>query len=182
MSSFLQPEDCCLVVVDVQDKLAAVMHKKSELIANICKLIKIAKALGIKIILCQQAPKALGQTVSEISELLLDNQPINKSSFSCCDQVKFNSRLAASERKQILLCGIEAHVCVYQTAVDLSSAGYNVTVLTDCVSSRTPENKQIGLNRMRQENAKISSVEMLLFELLRTSEHPKFRELSKLIK
>ncbi|MBL7105993.1 MAG: hydrolase [Phycisphaerae bacterium] len=182
MSFFLQPEDCCLVIVDVQSKLVAVMHKKDELIANICKLVKIANALDIEIVLCQQVPKALGQTVSEISELLPDNQPIDKSSFNCCDQADFNSQLAASGRKQIILCGIETHVCVYQTAVDLSSAGYNVTVVADCVSSRTPENKQLGLDRMQRQNAKISSVEMLLFELLRTSEHPNFRELSKLIK
>ena len=172
----------CLVVVDVQGKLAQLMSGREGLFKNIQILIKAAKILDIPIIWCQQFPEGLGETVGEIAVLMCDIEPINKVSFSCCGDEQFNIRLDEVGRGQVLLCGIETHVCIYQTASDLYERGYEVSVIGDAVSSRTAENKEIALLRMRNEGIIISSTEMALFELLRTAEHPKFREVAKLIK
>ncbi len=125
---------------------------------------------------------SLGPTVPEIAELLSDTEPINKASFSCCGDERFISKLNSLDRRQVLLCGIETHVCIYQTAVDLRSKGYEVSVAADAVSSRTLENKQIGLERLRAEGVNVSSTEMALFELLKTAEHPQFKQIAKLVK
>jgi len=178
----LDIQNCCLVVVDVQGKLARLMHGKQALFKNIQILIKAAKILNIPILWCQQCPDALGPTVTEIAQLLTDNEPINKATFSCCGAEQFNIRLNELARQQVLLCGIEAHVCIYQTAVDLLWKDFIVDVLADAVSSRTLENKQIALSRMAAERINISCTEMALFELLRTAEHPRFKQIAKLIK
>jgi nicotinamidase-related amidase len=178
----LDEKDCCLVVVDVQGKLAELMHDKVTLFKNIRILIQSAKILDIPILWCQQVPSALGPTVPEIAELLGGCEPVNKSSFSCCLCEEFNNKLEESGRKQVLLCGIETHVCVYQSAVDLIEKDFEVDVIADAVSSRTQANKQIGLNRLAEEGARISSTELALFEILRTADHPQFKQIAKLVK
>jgi len=178
----LDIKNCSIVIVDVQGKLAQLMHARDALFKNIQILIKAAKTLHIPILWCQQAPEALGPTVPEIARLLSDIQPINKTCFSCCAEEQFNSRLTSIKRNQLLLCGIEAHVCIYQTAVELQKKGYQVSVISDAVSSRTFENKQIALNNMVLKGITISSTEMALFELLKTADHPQFRQVAKLIK
>ncbi|MHC4425088.1 MAG: hydrolase [Planctomycetota bacterium] len=178
----LDIQKCCLAVVDVQGKLAQLMHGRQALFKNIKVLIKAATILDIPILWCQQCPDALGPTVPEIAQLLTDNEPINKAAFSCCGAEQFNSKLNELARNQVLLCGIETHICVYQTAVDLLRKGFNVSVIADAVSSRTLDNKQIALSRMAAEGANIRSVEMALFELLKTAEHPKFKQIARLIK
>jgi nicotinamidase-related amidase len=175
-------EKCSLVVVDIQSKLAQLMFGREALLKNIQILIKAAKILDIPIVWCQQVPESLGATVPEIAELLSDIEPINKASFSCCGDGRFISKLNSLGRRQVLLCGIETHVCIYQTAVDLQSRGYEVGVAADAVSSRTLENKQIGLERLKAEGANLSSTEMMLFELLKTAEHPQFKQIAKLVK
>lgn len=174
--------NCCLAVVDVQGKLSQLMHNKESLFKNIRILIQAAQILEIPILWCQQVPDALGPTVPEIAELLTGIEPINKAAFSCCDADQFRDKLRTMRRNQVLLCGIESHVCVYQTAVDLLAKGLVVNVVADAVSSRTHENKQIGIDRMAASGAAITCVEMALFELLRTAEHPQFRQIAKLIK
>lgn len=178
----LNQNDCCLVIVDVQGKLAQLMHDKETLFKSIRILIQSAKILNIPILWCQQVPAALGATIPEIAELLTDNQPINKSCFSCCGCEEFNSKLENLGRKQVLLCGIETHVCVYQTAADLLAKNYKVDCVADAVSSRTPSNKDIGLKRIAAEGACISSTEMVLFEILKTADHPSFKQIAKLVK
>ncbi|MHC4537340.1 MAG: hydrolase [Planctomycetota bacterium] len=178
----LNIQNCCLVVVDVQGKLAQLMYDKQVLFKNIQILIKTAKILNIPILWCQQCPDALGPTIHEIAQLLIDSEPIDKSAFSCCGNEKFNIKLNESKRQQVLLCGIETHVCIYQTAVDLFTKGFSVDVIADAISSRTPENKQIAINRMAAEGINISCTEMALFELLKTAEHPQFKQIAKLIK
>ncbi len=178
----LEIEKSCLVVVDVQGKLAQLMHDKETLFKNIRILIQAAKELSIPILWCQQVPEALGPTVPEIAELLADNQPVNKSAFSCCGDEKFNDALKKLDRQQVLLCGIETHVCIYQTAVDLKSKGNEVHVIADAVSSRTLENKQLALDKIRTKGIDIDCVEMALFELLKTAQHPSFKTLASLIK
>jgi nicotinamidase-related amidase len=170
------------MVVDVQGKLAKLMYDQQVLFKNIQILIKTAKILNIPILWCQQCPDALGPTIPEIAQLLTDNEPIDKSAFSCCGAEQFNIKLNESKRQQVLLCGIETHVCIYQTAADLLAKGFSVDVVADAVSSRTPENKQIAINRMAVKGINISCTEMALFELLKTAEHPKFKQIAKLIK
>jgi nicotinamidase-related amidase len=178
----LEIEHCCLTVVDVQGKLAQLMHGRDALFKNIQILIQAAKILEIPILWCQQCPDALGPTVPEIAQHLTDIEPINKVAFSCCGAEKFNAGLKELGRNQILLCGIETHVCIYQTAIDLLRQDFNVEVIADAVSSRALENKQIALNRLSTEGVKISCTEMVLFELLKTAEHPQFKQVAKLIK
>lgn len=178
----LEIQRCCLTVVDVQGKLAHLMYGREALFKNIQILVQAAKILEIPILWCQQCPDALGPTIPEIEQLLADIEPINKAAFSCCGAGQFNAGLNKLGRNQVLLCGIETHVCIYQTAIDLLRQNFNVIVIADAVSSRAVENKQIALNRLAAEGAKIYSTEMVLFELLKTAEHPQFRQIAKIIK
>ena len=178
----LNIQNCCLVVVDVQGKLAQLMYNKQIIFKNIKILIEAATILNIPVLWCQQCPDALGPTIPEIAQLLTDNEPIDKSAFSCCGADQFDIKLKESKRQQVLLCGIETHVCIYQTAVDLLAKGFSVDLVADAVSSRTPENKQIAIDRMAAKGINISCTEMALFELLKTAEHPQFKQIAKLIK
>jgi len=178
----LEIHNCCLIVVDVQGKLAQLMVAKEALFKNIRILIQAARILDIPILWCQQVPEALGPTVPEIAELLTGIEPIDKAGFSCCGQEKFSAELNALGREQALLCGIETHVCIYQTAMDLMEGGLDVTIVADAVSSRTEQNRQIALTRLAAEGAHISSTEMALFELLKTATHPQFKQVAKLVK
>jgi len=178
----LEIQNACLVVVDVQGKLAQLMVDKDSLFKNIRILIQAAKILDIPILWCQQVPEALGPTVPEIAELLADEEPIDKACFSCCGEERFTAELNALGKEQVLLCGIEAHICVYQTAMDLMEGGLDVTVVADAVSSRTEQNRETALDRLSAEGANISSTEMTLFELLKTARHPQFREIARLVK
>lgn len=178
----LDIDNCCLVIVDIQGKLAQLMYDKQTLFKNVVILTNAAKILNIPILWCQQCPAALGPTIPEIAELLTDNKPINKSAFSCCGDEQFNSRLEDTECRQVILCGIETHVCIYQTAIELIQKGYSVDVIADAVSSRTAENKQTALNRMTVEGVNVSCTEMVLFELLKTADHPQFRQIARLVK
>jgi nicotinamidase-related amidase len=178
----LEPACCCLVVVDVQGKLAQLMANKDALFKNIQILIRSAQLLDIPILWCQQVPQALGPTVPEIAELLAGVEPIDKSSFSCCGEPRFAERLQSLGREQVVLCGIETHVCIYQTAMHLLAQDHQVTVVADAVSSRTAENKQIALDQLAVKGAAVASTEMVVFELLGTAQHPRFKEIAKLVK
>ncbi len=178
----LDEKNCCLVIIDVQGKLAQIMYNSEVLFKNIQILIKAAKILSIPIIWCQQIPKALGVTVPQIANLLTDNEPVNKSCFSCCGAHEFKEKISSLGRSQVMLCGIEAHVCVYLTSIDLIADGKEVHIIADAVSSRTSENRQIALERMLAEGAKISSTEMAIFEILKSAEHPQFKQIIQLVK
>jgi nicotinamidase-related amidase len=178
----LDAKKCCLVVVDVQEKLLRVMQDPQRVVKNCGILIQIAKALDIPILWCQQYPKALGLTAAPLAELLQGHSLTDKLSFSCCGAPDFARQFEVLDIEAAVLCGIESHVCVFQTAMDILHQGRKVHVIADAVSSRTEENKQVGLSRMASSGAIISSTEMFLFELLRTAEHPKFKELAALIR
>ena len=178
----LQREDTALVVVDVQGKLAQLMHNKSELFDNLRRMIQGAKILEVPILVTEQYPQGIGPTVAEIADLLTDVEAISKTSFSCCGEETFNTALQGLNRRQILLTGIETHICVHQTALQLIDAGYEVQVVADAVSSRTPDNKTIGVNKMQVAGAVITSTETALYELLRAAEGPQFKAVLKLVK
>jgi nicotinamidase-related amidase len=178
----LKIDDTVLLVIDVQGKLAQLMHNKDELFQNLRLMIQGARVLDIPILLTEQYPQGLGPTVPEIAELLTDVEPISKTAFSCCGEKTFNEAFAELGREQALLVGIETHVCVWQTAHDLIESEYEVHVVADAVSSRNPDNKQIGLQKMRDAGANITCVESALFELMRVAEGPRFKAVSKLLK
>lgn len=178
----LDSNQTVLVVIDIQGKLSQAMYEKESLFDNFHKLIEGVQVLGIPIILTEQNPERLGKTLPEIATLLPGIQALPKFSFSCCDVAGFMEELKKLNRKQVLICGIETHVCVYQTAMDLLGSGYEVQVVADAVSSRTLSNKTIALERMRDEGVKLTSTEMVLFELLEIAQGPKFKELLKIVK
>ncbi len=178
----LTRENSVLLVVDIQGKLAQIMHERDALFTNVGKMIRGAQVLGIPIIWVEQNPQGLGPTVPEIAELLAGLKPVEKFSFSCWGEKRFVDELKSLGRRQVILTGIEAHVCIYQTAMDLLGAGYEVEVVADAVSSRTRENKQIALIKMRDLGAALTSTETALFELLRVAQGPKFKEILQIVK
>ena len=178
----LKTDDTALILIDVQGNLAEAMHAKKALYENLRKLIKGVQVLKIPIIWLEQVPEKLGPTIPQVSELLPSIRPIPKSSFSCSRNRTFTESLDRLDRRQLLLTGIESHVCVYQTAVDLLEEGYEVHVVADAVSSRTPENKQIGLDKTKDAGCRITSTETALFELLGVAEGPEFKEIAKIVK
>lgn len=178
----LKIENTTLLIVDIQGNLAHLMHGKELLFKNVQKLIKGIQILGIPILWVEQNPRGLGPTIPEIADILSNIQPISKMSFSSCRNDRFLQALNALNRKQVLIAGIEAHVCVYQTAAELVDIGYDVQVVTDAVSSRNMENKEIGLQRMRDSGVSLTSVETALFELLKVAEGEQFREILKIVK
>jgi len=175
-------ENSILVVIDIQNSLARVMHEKETLVKNLQKIIKGTTILDIPMIVTEQDPEKLGPTIPEISSLMDTISPIPKSSFSCCGEALFVRKLESIKRTQILVVGIESHVCVYQTTADLIRMGYDVHIVTDCISSRTTDNRTLGIERMRDEGAKLTGTEMALFELLKIAGGDRFREISRLIK
>jgi len=175
-------ENSLLVVIDIQGNLAQAMHDKQSLFENLKKIISGAQILNVPIIVTEQIPQKLGPTLPEVAELFADFQPIPKASFSCCGEPEFMKKFNAIGRTQILLTGIEAHVCVYQTAIALKSLGYEVDLLADCISSRIAENKRIAIERMKTEGIKLTTAEMALFELMKIAEGEKFREMVKVVK
>ena len=178
----LKMENVSLLIVDIQGNLAHAMHEKELLFKNMQKLIKGIQVLGLPILWVEQNPQGLGPTIPEIADILSNIQPISKMSFSSCRNDRFMQALKALNRKQVLIAGIEAHICVYQTAADLVDLGYEVQVVTDAVSSRNLVNKEIGLQKMRDSGVSLTSVETALFELLKVAEGEQFKEILKIVK
>jgi len=177
--------DAFLLVIDVQQKLMPVIDDHKTVERNIERLVRGCKVLDIPPIITEQYVKGLGPTVSAIRRAFEETsgyEPIEKSSFSGYGSPEFVMTTRNLHRKQAIVAGVEAHVCVYQTVSDLLSNGYEVTLIADAVSSRTPANKEIALQRMVSDGAKLSSTEMVLFELTVNSRTDEFREIARLIK
>ena len=175
----LEAEQCALLVVDMQEKLLPPIWEKERLVRNVQLLIRLAGILKIPSLVTVQYAKGLGNTVPEVASLLPGNPPIDKLTFSCFGSDAFCSVLKRlpGRRTTMLLCGMETHICVMQTALGALREGYLVHVASDAVSSRTELNWRIGLDRMRSAGAILSSTEMMIYELLRSSGAPAFREL-----
>jgi nicotinamidase-related amidase len=178
----LKTNNTALVLIDIQGKLASLMHDKEMLYANLQKLIKGAQALELPILWLEQYPKGLGSTIAEIAELLEGQEPLAKTCFSAYGLGEFRQALRQTQRRQIVLAGIETHICVYQTARDLLDDDFYVEIVADAVSSRTPQNNAIGLEKMLHCGAQITSVEMCLFELLQRAGGAQFKEIAALVK
>jgi len=177
-----QRHSTALVVIDIQERLVPHIIGAEEVITKTTALIGAARILNIPILATEQYPEGIGPTVPQLKAILEGTSVISKRTFSCCREPRFMAALEALNRRQILICGIETHVCVFQTAADLVARGYQVQVAADAVSSRTEANKTIGLARIQRAGGAISCVESTLFELLETSACPEFKQVIKLIK
>jgi len=174
-----------LVLVDIQDRLIAAMPEESAsfLLRNSTILLQAAALLNIPVLVSEQYPEKLGGTVASITQHLPHAaQGCAKTSFSCCGSVEFRDALAAHGRRQIILAGMETHVCVLQSALELHASGLQVFVIEDAVCSRTQANSSNALARMREAGIIISSTESVLFEWLRNANHEHFKQISALIR
>ncbi|MCK4641217.1 MAG: hydrolase [Candidatus Marinimicrobia bacterium] len=171
-----------LVMIDVQSRLFPAMNEKDQLLTNLVKAVKGFQLLGLPLIVTEQYRKGLGPTLPELSEIMPTFNPIEKRAFSCCGDDSFLDELKRIKRKQVIVCGIEAHVCVYQTCRDLLDLGYEVFLLTDAVSSRNVDDKRLTIRVLESMGVQLRSVEMALFELLNTSLHAQFKKVSTIIK
>lgn len=180
--NMLDRKECVLVVIDVQERLVTALDK-DVVVKKTTKLTKAAAIMEIPTIVTEQYPKGLGSTVAEVKETLSSSTKIiEKSSFSALKEPKFKQELEAFNKKQVILCGIETHVCVHQTACDLIEAGYEVYVAKDACASRGKYEFKQGIERMQENGAKISCCEIILFEWLKSSKNPYFKEVQALVK
>jgi nicotinamidase-related amidase len=180
----LEADRCALIVIDIQDKLLAPIFEKERLVRNTQLLIRAAGILKIPALVSTQYSKGLGQVVPEIASLLPESDAIDKHMFSCFGSDAFCAVLKRlpGNRNTVLLCGMESHICVAQTALAALREGYLVHAASDAVSSRTEWNWTVGLERMRAAGAVISSTEMMIYELMRSSTSPAFREMLPYLK
>jgi len=178
----IERQRSCLLVIDVQERLLPAMAEGGNVVANAAVLIKAANRLGVPVLLSEQYPKGLGPTVAALSALVPEGPAVAKTEFSCAAAPGYLDRLRATGRDQLVLAGIEAHVCVLQTALQFRSLGYAVFVVADAVSSRKPESVGLALARMREAGAVPVTTEMVLFEWLGRAGTAEFKELSALIR
>jgi nicotinamidase-related amidase len=180
----LEPQECALVVVDIQEKLLPPIHEKERLVRNAQLLLRLAAILKLPVLVTTQYAKGLGPTVPQIAELLPKVNVIDKVEFGCFANPAFCSALTGLPKKRdtVLLCGMETHICVMQTALGALNQGYGVHVAADAVGSRTPMNWQIGLERMQAAGAIVSSTETMIYELLGGSGGDAFKQMLPYLK
>lgn len=178
----LTMENTGVIVIDIQGKLARLVDDSDSLLANCEKLIKGAQSLELPLLFLEQNADKLGETVDELSHLMMNFNPISKFTFNACEAPDFLKAVRAENVDTWLICGIEAHICVYQTVVGLAELGYNVQLVSDCVSSRTATNKQLAISRLAQKGIEITGLEMCLYELVKDCRAPEFKTILKLIK
>lgn len=171
-----------LFIIDVQDRLVGMLKNSEEIAKNNMILSKTAKILGVPVIATEQYPQGLGSTIFEVRENIDPDKIFEKQTFSALDNEKVEKALTNLNRKNIILTGIESHICVYQSTLALLEKGYNVYVVKNAVSSRKTKDYRTALELMRDYGAKLTCVETVLFELLKTSTHPNFKEIQALIK
>lgn len=181
-SILLDSGDSALVVVDVQERFRNVQAGFEAMVAGVVRLVRAFRILELPVLVTEQYPRGLGHTVRELRELLGENEVATKTCFSSCGSEEFSTRLARLGRKQVLVCGIEAHVCVSQTVHDLLERGFSVHLAVDAVESRKAVDREAALRRMERSGAVLTTSEMACFELLRDAKHPKFKEIQALFK
>lgn len=172
----------CLLVVDVQEKLAPAVAESAAAIGNSAILMQAAARLGVPVIVSEQYPQGLGPTVAALRALAPEAARASKLSFSCAADPGLQQRIKETDRSLLVICGMEAHVCVLQSALGFQQAGYRVVVVADAVSSRAPANREAALQRLRENGVEVATTEMVVFEWLGQAGTPEFKELSRLIK
>jgi nicotinamidase-related amidase len=181
--ALLTPDETGLIVIDVQEAFRPVIDRFDETVANCRILVEGFGILGAPVIVSQQYPKGLGQTVPELAEVLPDGTPVcDKLRFSAVGVPNLDAAIADAGRRRWVVCGIESHVCVNQTAHDLIAAGYQVTLATDAISSRTPANRQVGIDKCAAAGTVVSSTEAVLFEMLAQAGSDEFKAISRLVR
>jgi len=175
----LAPDDCVLLVVDVQERLLPAMSNREETLDNIVKLVRFAKIIRMPVLVTEQ--EKLGPTVGEVGDEIEDLAPVSKIEFDACKRGEFAERLREFGRGTVIIAGIESHICITQTVLSLLP-DFTVHVVSDAVSSRIRKNLEVALDRMRQSGAVISSTEMVIYELLEKAGTPEFKEALKLVK
>jgi len=181
--TLIEPSSTALVIVDLQEKLLPAIGNAESVVSNVKNLLRLAQALDLKTLVTTQYRKGLGDTVSEIAELV-GVAPLDKICFGCMNDESFRDALAKvlPQGGTVLLAGIETHICVMQTALGALEAGYQVHAVSDATGSRVPANAGLGIQRMRDAGAVISSTEMAIYELLRDSRRPEFKQMLPYLK
>ncbi|MBA4394970.1 MAG: hydrolase [Desulfobacca sp.] len=179
---FINEHDTALLIIDIQDKLAAAMRHKDQVVNNCLHLIELAKLLSIPILVTEQYPKGLGTTLPEIKAALPEYAPFEKTAFNCCLEAGFLEKVASLGKKKLLLTGMETHICVLQTGIGLMKEVYAVQVIQDAVCSRTKNNYSTGLAYLDRAGAVITGTETVLFQLLQKAGTEAFKVISKRIK
>ncbi len=175
----INEKQSCLLVVDIQDKLVPAVHQHRQLVDNSKWLIEVAQIIGVPILTSEQYPRGLGGTIAEIDQLVPAEGKMEKVHFSCAADRSCLEKIQATERQQVVIIGMEAHVCVMQTALQLQMAGKQVFVVADAVASRNPVDKEYALQRMRQNGLQIVTREMVAFEWMEKSATETFRRISR---
>ncbi|QMT59614.1 MULTISPECIES: hydrolase [unclassified Legionella] len=175
----LNKEDSLLLLVDVQEKLTPAVLNSEAFISRCEWLLKLARKIGVPILVSEQYPQGLGSTLQQFQSYFDPQQCIDKVSFSCMGEPKYQEQLKKHHKKQLILIGIETHVCVLQTALEMKAAGFEVFVVVDAVSCRGEQNMKYGLKRMKNEGVHLVTSEMVFFEWLRKAGTPEFKQLSK---
>lgn len=179
----IRSENSLLLVVDFQERLMSAVDGCDFILTNANKLIRAVQILDVPILITEQYPQGLGPTVSRISSAFPPGAiPRSKKTFSCCPVPEIRIELIKNQYRNVILCGVETHVCVLQTALDLIELGKDVFLIADAVGSRSSFDSEIALRRMQQEGVKLASTEMILFELCKTAEHPAFKQISNIVK
>lgn len=175
-------EDTAALFIDFQEKLVPVIHQNAEIVKKAVVLAQGLNEIGVPFAVSQQYTKGLGETVPEFTSVIESFQYMEKHTFSCFECEEIANWVKAQNKKTILICGVEAHICVLQTVLDLLGDGYRVFVVADCVGSRSPYDKEIGLERMKAEGAILTTCEAALFELTGGAKSAHFKVISKLVK
>ncbi|BCB95212.1 hydrolase [Dissulfurispira thermophila] len=179
---YLDINNVLILIIDIQERLANVMKMREDVIKNCLHLIELSRMMNLPVVVTEQYPKGLGQTVTEIKDALPSYQPIEKLTFSCCEEPNFLNEIKRLNKKTIILTGMETHICVLQTCIGLVKEGFNVHVVKDAVCSRTKENHKTGIEFMRDVGAVITCTETVLFQLLKVAGTDEFKAISKRIK
>lgn len=178
----LSKQETGLIIVDIQGKLARMVDDSDAMIARCRSLIQGAQILGLPIIWLEQNPEKLGKTVDELQAVLGQESPISKMSFGACGEPDFMEALQSSNRNSWLLCGIESHICVYQTASEMKALGYDVHIVCDCISSRKAEDKALAIQKLSLAGVTMTNLEMCFYEMLRDCRAPEFKDILNLVK
>jgi nicotinamidase-related amidase len=179
---FLDRDDALLVIVDIQERLARVMEERDVVVNNCLHLIELARLRSMPVVVTEQYPKGLGPTLPEIADALGDTDPVEKITFSCCGEAGFLEKVRSTERRKIILTGMETHVCVLQTALDLMKDGYIVDLVEDAVTSRRRENKETALRFLRDAGCVVTCTETVLFQILERAGTDEFKSIARRIK
>lgn len=182
MKSILNPENSLLLVIDIQEKFRKVINEFDRIVNNSKKLIKAFNLLKISIIVTEQYAKGLGETVPELKEILKDHNKIEKINFDCFKNKQFIELLNKKEKKNLIICGIEAHICVTQTVLSALENQFNVYIIADAISSRKKSDYDIAMKRLESEGAKLASTEMIIFQMMEDSKDKNFKDISKIVK